>query len=553
MKKHYVHVYNIGQGLCTMLRTEPDGENDYLGIFDCGTLRERNKEDVIERIAEYAHQRGCIDSIVISHQDIDHWSLLLDIIWKCYEIESNKIICHDKFYLNRTRYKTTTYEVTEEGTVECSNVEMGDVYNSNFWVEVDENEVIQRFELFGQFLENRRLGECNFWLRWSNAASEMELEVSIDDIMVEDKDNPGHYINQAYDKLLNVNFEREAFKSGDWHCVREEIEHQEKYKEIEAEIGYNQLFKSHFNRFLDYIREFRFSYNYIHTTLSQPTNFKLQDCHIGKIWLGGDCWEVGYKRLYSILKKLVKIDLVYNVNGFTKVSSDDYGDNIRMCGLMRVNESTICSDDVTTSTFDIDENLVDCISHRAGDITPAIVHNASSLIVEFDTSTEAKSRRIIYPGDATVHVFSDLANALDGPEIFENTFFMAPHHGSLHTNYCDGEQQPFYQLLDKLTGEKTVKLSACVISALGEVFGHPNKKFVYDMRDYVRTDNPTVPPHSVCYFEEGLKRIENETKGIYCTEMMRAIGRRWHSEPPEQANAVRKEQSRLLPGRNAFV
>ena len=254
-----------------------------------------------------------------------------------------------------------------------------------------------------------------------------------------------------------------------------------------------------------------------------------------------------------MLKKLVKIGLINNVNGFTSASSMDSGTDIRICGLMRVNESTICSDDVTTSTFDIDENLVDCISHRAGDITPAIVHNASSLIVEFDTSTEAKSRRIIYPGDATVHVFSDLANALDGPEIFENTFFMAPHHGSLHTNYCDGEQQPFYQLLDKLTGEKTVKLSACVISALGEVFGHPNKKFVYDMREYVRTDNPKVPPHSVCYFEEGLKRIENETKGIYCTEMMRAIGRRWHSEPPEQANAVRKEQSRLLPGRNAFV
>ncbi len=553
MKKHYTHVYNIGQGLCTMLRTELDGEDDYLGIFDCGSLRERNKEAVIKNIADYAHQCGHIDSIVISHQDIDHWSMLLDIIWKFYQIETSHIIYQYKFYLNRTRNSIIIYEATEAGTMECSKVEVGDVYNSNFWAEVDEKEVIQRFELFGQFLKCPGLGECNFWLRWSCDASQMELEIFIDSIMVADKDKPGSYINQSYHQILEVDFEWEEFISSNWRRVREEIERQEKYKEIEAEMGYQQLFKFRFNRFLDYIGQFRFSYTNIYTTLLQSTNFNMQGCYIGKIWLGGDCWEIGYKRLYSILTKLVKIGLVYNVNGFTKDSSQGDGDNIRMCGLMQVDQSTICSDDIEISAFTIDANLKDCISNKVGDITPAIAHNASSLIVEFDKSTTEIRRRNIYPGDATVHVFGQLADALSGPDVFRGTFFIAPHHGSLHTNYCGGEQQPFHKLLDKLTGNKTLKLNTCVISALGEVFNHPNKRFIDDMRDYVRFDHPEVPAHAVCYFEEGRKRVENEVKGIYCTEMMRTIGRKWHCKSEQQAEALRAEHKRLLPGRNVFV
>lgn len=553
MKKHYIHVYNIGQGLCTILRTEPGGDGNYFGIFDCGTLRERNKDSVINTIARYARQRGCIDSIVISHQDIDHWSMLLDIIWKSYQIESNQIIFHDKFYLNRERNGMTIYEASETGSIKCSEIETGNVYNGNFCVEADENEVIQGFELYSQFLKCRGLGETVFRLSWNCAASEMNLEVSVDSIMVEDTENPGHYINQSYQRLLAVDFEREGFASGNWSCVRREIERQNIYKEIEGDIGFSRLFESHFNRFLDYIGKFEFSYQNMYAVLSQPTNFNFQGCHIGKIWLGGDYWEIGYRRLYSILTKLVKIGLVRNVNGFTEDSPADSGADERICGLMRADQSTICRDDISTSVFTIDDDLEDCVSHMVGNITPAVLHNASSLIVEFDTSTEEISRRALYPGDATVHVFGQLADALAGPEDFERTFFVAPHHGSLHTNYCGGNQQPFHQLLDKLTGEKTVRLSGCVISAWGEVFGHPGKRFVYDMREYVKDDHPDVPAHSVCYFEDGTRKEEVEAKGIYCTEMMDNIGRRWYMEPSLQTAAVRTGQKKLLPGRNAFV
>lgn len=554
MKDYYIHVYNIGQGLCTMLRTEPDGENNYLGIFDCGTLRERNKKAVTDTIAAYGQEYGCINSIVISHQDSDHRSLLLDIIWKFYGITTNEIICQDVFYFHKTRDESTIYERLEDNIIKYSHVREGDGYYSDFSVAVDSNEGIQWFALSRTVDGNPQIGECRFQLSWSNACSEMSLNIYIEGVSVKEPAGSSRNDTEQYDKTFSIPWE-EAFFSNQWGSLKSFIGKLGIYERMQEELQGNRHVESRWKRFLDNMDEFKnkFIYRNMHSKLSQTKNYDDQNRSIQKIWLGGDYWEIGYRRLYSVLEKLVKIGLVDNVNGFTRDSAEGSGAGRRMCGLMCVNEETIRTDTVAPSAFIIDNNLVDCVSHKVGDNIPTILHNATSLIVEFDTSSEEKSRRIIYPGDATVHVFEQLANALAGSDVFKSTFFMAPHHGSLRTNYCGGERQPLHNLLDKLTADKTKKLDSCVISALGEVFQHPDQRFVRDMRNYVKQNHPSEVPHSVCYYNGNNRIVENENKAIYCTETMRSIGRRWFINPPQQAAAVRAEQRRLLPGRNAFI
>lgn len=373
---------------------------------------------------------------------------------------------------------------------------------------------------------------------------------------MEEPAGSGNYVTRQYNKSFWISVPwGEVFYSNQWGNLKSFIGQLGIYEKMQEELQDNRQAAFRWNRFLDNIDEFknRFFYRNMHSKLSQQKNYDDQNRSIQKIWLGGDYWEIGYRRLYSVLEKLVKIGLVDNVNGFTKESAESSGADRRMCGLMRVNEEIIGTDTVAPSVFGIDNNLEDCVSHKTGDITPAFLHNATSLMVEFDTSSEEKSRRIIYPGDATVHVFEQLANALAGPDVFDSTFFMAPHHGSLHTNYCGGEQQPLHNLLNKLTADRTKELDTCVISALGEVFHHPDQRFVRDMRNYVKQKRSSEPAHSVCYYNGSRRIVENEEKAIYCTEMMRSIGGRWASKPPQRAAAVRTEQRKLLPGRNVFI
>ncbi|MGW4076525.1 hypothetical protein ACWELB_23970 [Streptomyces asiaticus] len=78
-----VTMLNCGQGMTTLVEVydngNEDGPADYLALIDCGGDLAWGGRESVDYIARKVEQSGSLPNIVISHQDMDHNSLLRDL------------------------------------------------------------------------------------------------------------------------------------------------------------------------------------------------------------------------------------------------------------------------------------------------------------------------------------------------------------------------------------------------------------------------------------------------------------------------------------------
>lgn len=146
----------------------------------------------------------------------------------------------------------------------------------------------------------------------------------------------------------------------------------------------------------------------------------------------------------------------------------------------------------------------------------SIIRNATSTISVYKYDDD---KSIIFPGDATYHVFNDLYKKINISAPVE--LLIAPHHGSFDTNIVldkenkllPDDNQPFLKLLDK------IKPKTVFISALLSKFGHPDLKFL----EYVSNFAQNVQKHNIKYSSklENIKEgIFQSQKAVFSTESM---------------------------------
>ena len=82
-----VTTYNVGQGLFNLVIEVNDEGVSFCGIFDCGSIYYHpiiDKQAVLDDAACKIRWVGGLNCIVISHQDLDHWSWLIELLEKLY-------------------------------------------------------------------------------------------------------------------------------------------------------------------------------------------------------------------------------------------------------------------------------------------------------------------------------------------------------------------------------------------------------------------------------------------------------------------------------------
>lgn len=147
------------------------------------------------------------------------------------------------------------------------------------------------------------------------------------------------------------------------------------------------------------------------------------------------------------------------------------------------------------------------------------IKNATSTISVYQYDN---SKSIIFPGDATYHVFDSLCEKIYVSAPVE--LLIAPHHGSFDTNILvddngnllPDDNQPFLHFLS------VIQPKAVFISALLSKFGHPDLKFL----EYVSKFAQSSYPHKIVYKNKSIsdKNKENEIikyvkkKAVFSTE-----------------------------------
>ncbi len=531
MKEYKFHMLNVGQGLCTMLEGIKNDDSQYCAVFDCGTLEpgKIGLDSIVDIITGVSDEQRGIDGIVISHQDVDHWSMLLDIIFEALGAESKNVLCkQNELYIEQNSSTTIVCNKESVGDrIGYAFFEVSEKMEKSVEIKVDPQNRHLGFEVKFKVEKCERWGDFKFSLK-VNERGEGGLSILLYDI--------------GENKIINRTLEIKNMTSKE--DVKAEVVKEIHDEGIESVINEDRVLRNDYHNFLTLLDQLCDSYASMNDKLSKETNYE-EDIYIGPIWMGGDCWEIGYTRLYYLLRRLVDCGIVEAVNGYTK------GGRLpekppHICGLVCMNEDTFIRN-FRADEFSYDDDLLDINTGKTNWESLAIRHNATSLVVEFHT---ADGDRLLLPGDATVHVFSDLAEKLDSKTGYD-TLLAAPHHGSGHTNFCvvdeeADEGQPFETLLTVLNDQRNGNLLGdCGVSALAKKFGHPSKRFIDTVIKYLSQNDDM---HQICYVRDGdmtkTAVCENTKKHLYCTEQQYEEEVYWpYPDPDPDAN--RKKRGRL--------
>ena len=85
MQECNLRVYAVGHGLCTLLYGITDEGDGYCAVFDCGTTGAFVNvpfDNVIEDMCTVIHEYGGLNLLVCSHQDEDHHSGIMRLVYK---------------------------------------------------------------------------------------------------------------------------------------------------------------------------------------------------------------------------------------------------------------------------------------------------------------------------------------------------------------------------------------------------------------------------------------------------------------------------------------
>ncbi len=437
MQNYQVITFNVGQGLFNLMIGRRDDGSLYTAVFDCGNFQEYQMTGIEEacgilnQIADFK----MLDNVVISHQDVDHWRNFIDFM----------------LLLNGHTYSEDAWYYLPELRCPFYWLKFTDHSLSQFRVILD----VEVQHVIGYYIEEDYvLGRCYVAVPEDYQKSRWHLRFFVQRYELVFTISPSD-TSSVYKVELSDRGKRKKDTAA-LDAVRN------KCITMLADAGYVQNVTDRMYELLNGIFPLlEFEYDRF---LSYCENADKIEKVIGNLYAGGMDCEFGYR----IFKRII--------SNFTHCYNGD------SCAYMKLLPDTNSVSDKEYS-FSFERNIEKPV------LKGAVYKNATSLITAVYVS---QKDCLLFPGDATVHVFHALISRLTtGTNV---KLLLAPHHGSLDTNfsfhkvpgttiYEKDEKQPLYSLLQKFPPE-------CIfISAHREKFGHPRASFLDLCGEFCRGDS----------------------------------------------------------------
>lgn len=501
--------YNVGQGLCTTVTGGEEGDLAYCGLFDCGTVQYNDYNPDIETvIINDILYIGRLDDIVISHQDEDHWSFLLNIllayfgyteIWKqhqypqtmfcvpdCYcallsfnvlekkltdvTVESNVIDFRKKVYINDI-FCVVEYSIDSDNTVYKIN---GKCQYGIFCISLCQISEGLKYQ-FGDSFEDP----------YYESTYEADIACGIDlEELIEEIDSLCQYmIDDFMDVAIKNKFtllERLKIKNGMKYIFRHLRETLQDYDSTIEKI--NQL-------------SVRYKEKY---SQIKP---------IRHIVFGGAYMPDEMTLLWEVIEKLAAYGMISECSRYESgslwkfdLSSPFIQNTPDMC-IENYHQDLMDLKDETTEMFHIQRN-----------VTSAVVYMKALDNVRF-----------LFPGDLTVHAF-DMLHTLLSSEVsdpnVQASVMIAPHHGSDVTNFAwvdNHMPQPLWSLMSAyFPANQNVKI--VMVSAFAQKFGHPGINFMILACDFCSYGSAA---HEIGFATDNKYYFimeQNTNRRLFCTQ-----------------------------------
>ncbi len=452
-----LHVFNIGQGLFTLLV-----DNGFCMLADCGTLEQNpavSPEDVLQYAAEIIRCAGGLNAVTISHQDIDHWSFLERLMRELYPGYERGV-----WYKGEGTLKTAKMLDGNGHYHECSVNPLGCCHNVYFKESYEDGTPCrtacrQSAEVSYTGFLGRETLKCKYAIQYPLPALDTVFRFTFYSCL---NSQPSSFTFEGIKIKIDacgLSYE-ECFAEADNYVQLAEEQVTLFFEMLKEQLGRKYW---SYKRYVDRIKS-------IFAVLFQASDAG----NIGNV--------PGYIDGAGVLPKGPDI---YMGGGMCGQSYCELQTQMRFYGNLQTFDTgtflNIGNGGVSARELALTELAEDAQNGSLNNIE--IYRNATSLIVCYSLYGQP-GKCIVFPGDSTVHAFNSFL------ELWRKTGFssckpevmLAPHHGSGNTNIVwesaedgavvEAADQPVINFL----GEAD---PAClVISSWHGKFGHPDASFV---------------------------------------------------------------------------
>jgi len=477
-------IWNVGQGLFTMIQNR---DNNSWSIFDCGTLAENPKHPknfILEKVTGLLSSADSIENILISHQDIDHWSMLESILSIYFNVENKCFFKRNKYLCQKMGNEVVLIHALGDGCifVEHKIFEKEVTADARYTVKKEDEEIYKMVELSGSYTT-----ECSHL-----------------------------YLYLAQDILHG------AVSDGEWEAP----EFEELLEDLELASILNLLRDEEFwIRWLSYSEEMGIIYEGIEDDVSNLCNYMADELErydeyaeslcsqrkevenrpaIKRVIWGGANPEPSCKAMRQLISCLRDLDLIQSYiiweSGGLYIIDGAWPRFAFEMSFLAYDRTLLDLNGRDTSAAEIKKNVTSLVTYLKG----------------------GSDWCCILPGDLTVHAFQRLTNCLK-IETKMQVLFVAPHHGSGDTNFCvvdDINHSLLGDLMDKIFQEN---LGSVVVSARARMFGHPSRDFIGLSEQKTKVD----PTHKACYGDGCKRHVIDTDNSVYCTEALDLIARQF--------------------------
>lgn len=508
MQNVTLNVLNVGQGLCSIVTGIKDDGNPYCGIFDCGTLQYNSdfkKEVTLDHINDLINISGqkVITDIVISHQDIDHWSMLMDIISIYFEMNNGRL-CNKNYFVciwAQEGFRLFTVNRFLNFTANFEGEFENNRYVQKITYKIYSNEIVRTFKYEGIFYDAGKRWEIQVVLPGDvNPNAPKFLEVTI-----KCRNDAEKTLAKAYVKEMAADMQICECCQNVKRMLEDAITDQLKYDDQEIGVKDLILLRGHIRSICKLTDKNQYDFSDIVKRLESasemPPVSPIQNFIWGGAKPGSEC-----RLAQKIIEIMQRFCMIVNFSTYSDGGYVMYKDDRLMeTGAM------VCEC--------YDSDMADLHGETMQQLN--IMRNVTSVVTCMNFEDQV---RFLFPGDLTVHRFVPLVEAVEDENAYMESIMIAPHHGSDVTNFCILQNnlsiQPLILLLDLFAKDAS---RIFIVSALSSKFGHPGRAFL----NYAFCGASDGFEHNVCYGKEILvfgkpeyePIIEETIADVFCTEM----------------------------------
>lgn len=562
MKELTLYVYKVGHGVFTLLHGTQDDDSPFNAVFDCGFqpfccgAQYNNgialdinylRANAIEHAAQIILQDGAndrLDYLVCSHQDQDHHNLIPELLGRLNCLEGR--LTNTDWFLTSAEKIVNGVERASKTIYQDPSNEQNLIYEFSDTCEDSTDLKITQYVIYGAIESDMYITElhgsavCRDFIDGDDFETDISvsLELYLDARVFQDSGRTNNQVvgitfkfiasfNQAPFEYEWTQGEGEFFNLSGWYdmlLIAVRLSLSEKFADEMSEVLgeslediLNDIFK-----WLNMLGVNCFKKSdalYDGVTLAKIYNktdsYPSLLFNIGKVIMGGLSGTNEYDKLCKFLYKYQNV-----------ISSQGVFFRNEAYTFVNMNSTMI-----TESVAPAPERVADSAEEDAeeeetvedDEESQKYIFNETSTVVNFTyTNVDRRNYSVLFPGDITVHHLVDVSERVRASGA-KCVYIIAPHHGSLKTNFIFGEdgliemeEQPLNTMYAALAPVKTF-ISECFNNTL---YYTPTIEFFTVANNFapdIRVD------HIIPVFDEdedGIQRIDKSTVcGVYLTGM----------------------------------